>query len=292
MALPRCARPKGRAPDAEVVQPEGFADAVAKDYPDFIWLAVRNPVAAAVKFYYSQFKGKEKIPALIISQNGLSAIGDALEALKEALGQDADKVRVIRVSLINGIDLTVDGGTSVIQYKIPIKLGFGAVAGQSADLREILLVSKIKVQEFQGVDVFKMENSKLFTNLIGMAAAVNGVTVSNGFRNKKIFAQEVAMLKEYVLATKKSGRGFLDDYAGYPIKFFAGLMPLPVGLLMPFRAVFGSIVTKGRNRPKDLSEIDYYNGEVVKLGKKFNVPTPVNEMVVARAKEISAKTKN
>ncbi len=277
---------------AEVVQPDEFAKSIEKKYPDFIWLAVRNPVAAAVKFYYSQFKGKEKIPALIISQNGLSAIGDAHTALEEVLGQDADKVIIIRVSLINGIDLIIEGGTSVIQYKIPIKLGFGAVSGQSADLREILLTGKIKIQEFQGADVFKMENSKLFTNLIGMAAAVNGLTVSVGFRDKNIFAQEVAMLKEYVVATKKSGGGFLDDYAGYSIKFLAGLMLLPVGLLMPFRTIFGCVVAKGRNRPKDLSEIDYYNGEVLKLGKQYNVPTPVNETIVAKAKEISAKSNN
>jgi ketopantoate reductase len=274
-----------------------FGAEMEKNYPDFIWLAVKNPVASAVKFYYSQFAGKGKFPALILSQNGLSAIGDAQTALKEALGQDADKVRIIRVCLSNGIDLKNDeaayasagatasqSGTSAISYKIPIKLGFGAVNGSSADLKEILRANGIKNQEYQSKDVRKMENSKLFTNLIGMVSATRGLAVSVGLRDKKVFKEEVAMLKEFVVAVKKSGSGFVNDFAGYPIKMLAEMIMLPAPLLVPFRGIFERIVSKGRNRPKDLSEIDYYNGEVAKLGQKTGVPTPVNEEIIRRAK--------
>jgi hypothetical protein len=295
----------GLAPEAlkvEAVCPDDFAAAIKKKYPDFIWIATRNPVTEAVKFYYRNFKGKKDIPALVLSQNGLSAIGDARAALSEVMGQEADNVRIIRVSLINGIDLKMENEkmgqaafasaevsasqseASIISYKLPIRLGFGALAGTAADMKEILGSAQIKAQEFEGADVLKMENSKLFTNLIGMAAAANGMTVGAGFRDKGMFKMEVAMLREYVLAARAGRRGFLDNYAGYPIKLLAEIMLLPPGLLMPFRGLFERIVAKGRNRPKDLSEIDYYNGEAVKLGRRYGVPTPVNEAAVAKVK--------
>jgi hypothetical protein len=131
-----------------------------------------------------------------------------------------------------------------------------------------------------------MENSKLFTNLIGMAAAVNGMDAGQGLRDKKVFKEEVAALKEYVLAVKKSGGGFIDDFCGYPIKFLAGLMLCPVWLLLPWRGLLADIVAKGRNRPKDLSEIDYYNGEVVRLGKRVGAATPANEEIIAKAQAL------
>jgi len=279
------------------ILPENFNTNLGKKYPDFIWMAVRNPVSDAVEFYYRNFKGKDRIPAMILSQNGLSVIGDAKAGLTRALGHEADKVRIIRVSLINGVDLIAEQTVSdeaaarqseimTIAYKIPIKLGFGAADGQKAmDLKKVFNTGKFKCQEFSGSNLVRMENSKLFTNLIGMAAAANGLPVSAGLLDKKVFTEEAAMLKEFILAVKASDSGFVDNFAGYPINFFAKLFLLPAGWLMPFRAVFEHIVAKGRNRPKDLSEIDYYNGEVIKLGKRFGIPTPVNERIVAQAKK-------
>lgn len=297
--------------EVKTALPEEFGAAVEKKYPDFIWMTTRNPVTAPVEFYYRYFKNKDKIPALILSQNGLSAITDAKAGLIAAMGQAAEKVKIIRVSLINGIDLKLEkvassfepetggepsknsgclDGTSIFNYKLPIKLGFGAMMGQDAqEFKAILAATEIRYQEFNGSNMTDMENSKLFTNLIGMAATIEGIGAGEGLRDREMFKKEAEMLKEYVLAIKKSGSGFVADYCGYPIKFLAAVMLLPVWLLLPFRSLFASIVAKGRNRPKDLSEIDYYNGEVVKLGKKYGVSVPVNEEIIKKAKE---KTSN
>jgi len=288
----------GSAPEFFEVEAAGadeFAAFAGRIKPDFLWMAIKNPVADAVEYYYREFKHWDNLPALILSQNGLSAINDAREGLKKALGADADRVAIIRVSVINGVDLAVKGGASVINYKLPIKLGFGPCItpreGQNKanELAAIFEKAALKAQRFSGGNVVKMENSKLFTNLIGMAAASRGMGVSDGFRDKKIFKEEVAMLKEFVLAVKSGGLGFLPVFAGYPIGFLANLMLLPDFMLVPFRGIFERIVAKGRNRPKDMFEIDYYNGEAVKLGKKFGVATPENEMVMERAKKIIKK---
>ena len=160
---------------AKAVLPDDFLAQAGKKYPDFIWMAIRNPVAEAVEFYYRNFKGKENIPALVLSQNGLSAINDAKAGLVRALGPDAERVQIVRVSLINGVDMKIEDGAifdsagvaahrsgmAEISYKTPIKLGFGTISGQSDDFKKIMRDGQIKFQEFKGADVLKMENSKV-----------------------------------------------------------------------------------------------------------------------------------
>jgi ketopantoate reductase len=297
----------GGSPEAlrlRVVPPPDFAAMVERDRPELIWFAVRNPVGAAVKFYYGQLKGRPDLPALVLSQNGLSAVKDAQAALREVLGHEADRVKIVRASLLNGIDLKPgessspkamadQGRTSVISYKLPIKIGIGPAAGAEVaarDLADLLKVAGFTVQKFKDEPGMRaMENSKLFTNLIGMAAAARGMTVSEGFRDKKVFMEEVAMLREFILAVRKAKAGFAANFLGYPIEFLAAAMFLPDRALVVLRGVFERVVAAGRNRPKDMSEIDYYNGEVVRLGKLYGVATPMNESIVARAEARAQK---
>lgn len=304
---------------AELVPPEDFSFAAAKNPPDFLWLATRNPVDKITAFYYRHFANQQNFPALVLSQNGLSAVADAKKGLQEALGQDADKVAIVRMSLINGVDLNADrDGTLTVGYKLPIKLGFGrcefakvspmqtyigdtyASSSASLGLGEIFEKAGVKAREFRGKEVLAMENAKLFLNLIGMAAAtaqgsgeptaaVENTDVGAGWRDKEIFKKEIAMLREFVLAANAVRGGFAGKLGGYPVKLLARLALLPVCLLAPWRGILAGAIAKGRNRPKDLSEIDYYNGEVVRLGKKANVPTPVNEEIIAKARALKCK---
>ena len=299
---------------AELVPPEDFGAAIVRNAPDFLWLAARNPVDKITAFYYRHFANQHNFPALVLSQNGLSAAADAKKGLQEALGQDADKVAIVRVSLINGVDLNTDGdGTLTIGYKLPIKLGFGTVktyigdtyasSSASLGLGEIFEKAGVKAREFRGKEVLAMENAKLFLNLIGMAAAtaqgsgeptaaVENTDVGAGWRDKEIFKKEIAMLRELVLAVNAARGGFAAKLGGYPVKLLARLALLPVWWLAPWRGVLAAAIAKGRNRPKDLSEIDYYNGEAVRLGKKANVPTPANEAIIAKARKHKSKIQN
>lgn len=299
---------------AELVPPEDFGVAIVRNAPDFLWLATRNPVDKITAFYYRRFANQQNFPALVLSQNGLSAVADAKKGLQEALGQDADKVAIVRVSLINGVDLNTDSdGTLTIGYKLPIKLGFGTVktyigdtyasSSASLGLGEIFKKAGVKAQEFRGKDVLAMENAKLFLNLIGMAvataqgsgeptAAVENTDVGAGWRDKEIFKKEIAMLREFVLAVNAARGGFAAKLGGYPVKLLARLALLPVWWLAPWRGILAGAIAKGRNRPKDLSEIDYYNGEAVRLGKEANVPMPANEAIVAEARKHKSKIQN
>jgi len=261
--------------------------------PDYIFLTTRNPVGEIVKTYYKPFAGQDKIPTLIISQNGLSAIDDAKAALSEIFGSKADHVGIIRISLIDPVDAQVVDGKSQIIYRLPIRLGFGGVGTTDAgEVAEVFKKAGFKTERFFGQGVLAMERSKLYMNLIGMASAAAGMTVAQGLSDPRIFKQEVLMLREYAAAVKKN-KGSFTTLAGYPIGQIAFLLGnLPLSLLVLFRKNLIEIVAKNRNnKPKDINEIDYYNGEVIRLGQKAGVPTPVNEEIVRRAKEILKNAK-
>jgi len=68
-------------------------------------------------------------------------------------------------------------------------------------------------------------------------------------------------------------------------------MLMPFWMLIPLRGILANAVAKGRNRPKDLTEIDYYNGEVVRMGRSCNVKTPVNDELVLSAKQLVSQLK-
>ena len=74
------------------------------------------------------------------------------------------------------------------------------------------------------------------------------------------------------------------DILGYPVRLLTWLMiVLPFSTPLFIRKIFAKIISSGRERkPKDLSEINYYNGAVIDLGEKNGIPTPINKKVVQR----------
>jgi ketopantoate reductase len=254
-------------------------------YPDIIFLAVKNPIHEAIKYY---FRKSHKIPALLISQNGISALSDAKKSLEEIFGEASEKVRLIRVVLFNPIDLKKSGDEIFIRYSLPIKIALAPASAENKidDIVEIFKESGFEVEKFSQKDAKNLEFSKLFLNLIGMASASRSFSIKDGFSDKEIFKEEVMAIKEYIKSVKLSGGNFLN-FRHYPVWSFSFLFSfLPFFILIPFRNILANIITKGRSgKPKDLDEIDYYNGVVVELGKKTGVKTPVNEKIYKRGLE-------
>jgi len=271
--------------------PEIFEAEMIKDYefernpaPDAIFLCTKNPITPVVKYYYQIIKNRGgKIPALFISQNGISAGEEAKEALKDVFGSEAESVRVVRISLFNPVDREVDGEKVYLKYSLPIRLSFGIISGSFGlgEINRVFEKTGIQAEEISPENVKNMEFSKLFLNLIGMASASHGLSVTQGFKDRKVFEEEIMMLREYIAAVHASGGGFLN-FSHYPVKLLSSLFNiLPVGILSIFRNCLGGIIGKGRKgKAKDLDEIEYYNGSVVGLGKKVGLPTPINQKIV------------
>jgi ketopantoate reductase len=261
--------------------------------PDIIFLATKNPVSAPIRYYLKELKKK---PILLISQNGISAIFDAKKTLKEIFGNEAEKIRLVRIVLFNPIDKEKEENKIYIKYSLPIKAAFSEVSGQvlrsdsgQVEIEDIVKIFKeagFEIKEFPQKDSKNLEFSKLFLNLIGMASASRGLSVKEGFSDKETFDEEIKVIKEYIRTVKSTGGNFLN-FPNYPVKLLANLFVfLPFFILLPFRNILADIISKGRGgKPKDLDEIDYYNGAVVELGKKTGVKTPVNEKVYKRVLE-------
>jgi len=257
--------------------------------PDFIFLCVKNPIGPVVKYYYQKFKESEKIPSLILSQNGISAADDAKKELEAIFGEASKEIRIIRVSLFNPISSEMINDKITISYFLPIRLAFGLTSGskETEDIKEIFKTADIKAQEILPENIKNMEYSKLFTNLIGMASAAKGLTIEEGFKDKEIFEEEIKALREYIRVVKKMGGKFLN-FEHYPIKLFTLLLNfLPIPFLKIFRKTIAKAITKGRGGKEkgNIDEIEYYNGAVIKLGEKLGVGTPTNKKIYQKILE-------
>ena len=270
-----------------------------KELPDIIFLATKNPVGPIVKNYYQKIKDfskdkKEKLPSLVLSQNGIVAGQEAFTALREILGEKAEEIQIIRVSLLNPIEKksiknnlsdTVFKGIC-INYFLPIRLAFGVFSGprDTKKIEEIFEKAQIEAQKVLPENVKNMEFSKLFSNLIGIVSATEGFSIKEGLGKKNVFREEIGVLREYIKVVKASGGRFLN-LPHAPISFLAFLiekMPLPI--LEVLRSIIGDMVSKGRGgKPKgNLDEIDYYVGAIKDLGKKLEIETPYSEQVLKR----------
>ena len=253
--------------------------------PDIIFLAIRNPVAPAIKYYYQKSKEHNVFPVLVLSQNGIKAGEEAIDALKDILGPEFKKIKIIRLSLFNPIDRQEDNKTIKINYSLPVRVSFGMISGPGElnDIKSLFDKAGFESVEFKREEIKNMEFSKLFFNLIGIASASRELSIQEGFEEKESFEEEIEVLKEYIKTVKAFGGEFVN-FPHYPVKTISLLIEiLPIKLLLPFRKSLAKIVARGREgKPKDLREINYYNGAVMNLGKKTGVPTPINKKVLAR----------
>lgn len=256
--------------------------------PEIIFLTTKNPVGPAIEYYYQKIKFQKKLPALILSQNGLVAGNEAKNALEKILRERTNEVQIIRVSLFTAAEKIDLEGKIYINYSLPIRLCLSVFSGPR-EVNEIALLFReagIVAEEISSEKVRDMEFSKLFVNLIGMASATKGLSLEGGFNDRETFKEEVSSLKEYIKVVKAVG-GNLLNLSQYPIKLFTPLLEkMPLSILILSRKKIWEIINRGRGgREKgNLDEIDYYQGEVVRLGKQLGIKTPINEKILNRAK--------
>ncbi len=257
--------------------------------PEYIILATKNPVGKVIENYYQKIKTAKKLPALILPQNGLRAEKEAREILKKVFGKRAKEISILRISLLNAIESKKLNEKIIISYSLPVRLGICLCCGEKQTAEKFFLFlkkSKIKVKIFPQEKLKEMEISKLFLNLIGTACASRDLSLKEGFEKKEVFKEEIGVLKEYVKLVKKMKKNFLNLF--YPIKIFAFLIEkLPFSFWWILRKPLLKIIEKGRNKKEkqNLDEIDYYNGEVVKLAREYKISVPFNEKVLERFKK-------
>jgi len=252
---------------------------------DFLFITVKNPVSPIISFYFKIIREKKlKLPAIFLSQNGIEAGEEAISVLKEIFEEKVKEIPIFRISLFNPVDKEREEERIYISYSLPVKMAISQIHGPKIDVSSIFDKEKFHVFFVDSKNSKNMEYSKLFLNLIGIPSATYGFTVKEGFWKKEIFKEEILALREYKKIVKMYGGKFLN-FPGYPVKLFSFLISLPISFLMPFRQILATKIEKKREgKKKDLDEIDYYTGAILKLAKKIKVKTPINSKILERVK--------
>ncbi len=129
-----------------------------------------------------------------------------------------------------------------------------------------------------------MKWSKLLTNLIANpTSAILDMTAAEVFSDRKLYALEVAMLRE-CLAVMAALRIPVVDLPGTPVRVLAFATRLPLWLSRPFLARAAGAGRGGKmpsfhidlHSGRGKSEVEFLHGAVVRAGEKAGVPTPVN----------------
>jgi 2-dehydropantoate 2-reductase len=132
-----------------------------------------------------------------------------------------------------------------------------------------------------------MKWSKMLTNLmVNTTVAILDMPPRAVLAHPGLFRLEIAILRE-ALAVMKAQRIRVVDTPGTPVRLLALAAHLPTFISRPLmaRAIGGGRGGKMPSFHIDLhagrgkSEVDWLNGAVVRYGKKFGVPTPVNRQL-------------
>jgi 2-dehydropantoate 2-reductase len=131
--------------------------------------------------------------------------------------------------------------------------------------------------------------SKLIVNLNNVLPALCNLSFKQVYRNHFLRRLAVGLMREGIAVAGRAGVR-LESLPGTPlplVRLVALLPALLAGVVAARSAarlethwpVKGSTwQSVARARP---TEIEYLNGEIVRLGRQLNVPTPLNEVVVA-----------
>lgn len=216
----------------------------------------------------------DKMPPILCLSNGVSNE----PAIAEALG--ADKV-------IYGTVTSAIGRRGAGDIVLERLRGVGIAKGHplSGKLNDAFNRAFLNSRLYE--DAASMKWSKMLTNLIANpTSAILDMTAAEVFANRELYKLEIDMLKECLEVMKAQGIEVVD-LPGTPVRALAFATRLPLWLSRP---LLGRAAGAGRGAKmpsfhidlhsgRGKSEVDYLHGAVVRAGKKYNVPTPVNKVL-------------
>ncbi len=160
----------------------------------------------------------------------------------------------------------------------------------SANDDDMLAVEKLLAQAFpvrMVGDIKGMKRLKLFLNLNNCLPALTGKSVQETFSNLGICKLSVRLIGEALGVVDRAGM-VLSSLPDFPADRLRGLTEMP---LEEAGRVFSKTMTNLSQEPLygsilqsikrgKLSEIDYFNGEIVRLGLEIGVEAPLNRKMV------------
>ena len=268
----------------EVLVVNSAAEALAARPYDFGVFALKSFDTAAALEQLRATGAAARTPPILCFQNGV----DNEPEIAGVLGVD---------HVIAGTVTSAVGKPGVGEIVLERKRGVGVALGHplSAQIVDALARADLGARAFPAAGPMKW--SKMLTNLIGNAtSAILDLTVAELFADRRLFAVEIAMLRE-CLAVMGALSYAPVDLPGTPVRALAwAVAQLPRAAAQPIltRAVGGG---RGGKRPSfhiDLhsgrgqTEVRWLNGAVARHGARLGVPTPVNQTLTETLEALSA----
>ena len=140
--------------------------------------------------------------------------------------------------------------------------------------------------------------TKLIWNLQTAVPAITGLSYQDSYQYPEIRELTIYLLKEGLKVIKAAGikTAVVPGFPMEPIETMAReSLPMASSLLKKIAESLGKVPVLGSTlqsikRGKS-TEVDYLNGEIVNLGKKMGIPTPVNSLIVRLVHQVETTGK-
>jgi 2-dehydropantoate 2-reductase len=247
--------------------------------PDVLELGIFDVAVLALKSFDTQamLEGirpyTTSLPPFLCLQNGV----ENESALEQVLGKD----KVIAASVTSSVSRRGVGDIVLERQR-----GIGVAAGHRLSRIIARALSEAGMNARLYPSAMAMKWSKMLTNLLANAScAILDMTPAEVLQNRDLYQVEVAQIRE-ALAVMQALDLRPINLPATPVAAFAwSIQRLPVSLSRP---LISRIAGRGRGQKmpsfhidlhsgRKKSEVDYLNGAVVRIGKKLDIPTPINQ---------------
>jgi len=216
----------------------------------------------------------DKVPPLLCLSNGV----DNESAIAAALGPG----KVIAGTVTSAVGRRAAG--DIVLEKLR---GVGVADGHPLARRLVSALEAAGLNCRLFPAAASMKWSKMLTNLIANpTSAILNMTAAQVFADRRVYALEIAMLRECLAVMEAQGYEVVD-LPGTPVRALALATRLPLWLSKP---LLGRAAGAGRggkmpsfhidlHSGRGLSEVEYLHGAVARAGASLGIPTPVNWML-------------
>lgn len=249
--------------------------------PDIVFVAVKTQDVENTCQHIKPYIGD--IP-VIMMQNGVVS--------SEIAGSIFGRDRIISCILLLNVQFQRSGVVTYVKES-PIVVG-EAFAKNNTRIHQIQALLNHVTRTEISENILGVQWSKLFVNAMGNALdGMTGLTLGEYIHFTAVRQVGILILKEALQLVNKAGI-HLESLPGLPL---AGVK-LMISLPLPVAAWLLKYVMKSKGdnnimtstlqslRRGKKTEIDFLNGEFVRLGEQIGVPTPVNKKVVELIHEI------
>jgi len=143
-------------------------------------------------------------------------------------------------------------------------------------------------------DLLGVQWSKMLVNLNNSVNALAGIPLREQISDRGYRRVMAACVREG-LAAAHAAKIHLARVGLIVPQIMPAVLSLPNALFLRVAATMVKIDPQARSSMADdlerrrVTEIDHLNGEIVRLGERHAVPTPVNRKIIALVKEAEAK---